>query len=73
MNMAKLQISIAPALLCKTKAEFLKKLRKVEPYVKRVQYDVMDNVFVANKTVQPSEFRAAAKAARSTNTSLAKG
>jgi ribulose-phosphate 3-epimerase len=47
---------IAPALLCKTKKEFLEKLKRIEPHVKRAQYDVMDNVFVPNITVQPKEF-----------------
>lgn len=53
--MAKLP-EIAPALLCKTKKEFLEKLKRIEPHAKRAQYDVMDNVFVPNITVQPKEF-----------------
>jgi ribulose-phosphate 3-epimerase len=48
---------IVPSLLCKSKKEFLTKLRRIEPYVKRAQFDVMDNVFVPNKTVQPEEFK----------------
>jgi len=55
--MAKSRIEIEPALLCKTKKDFLTKLRRVEPYVNRVQYDIMDNQFVKNRTVQPKEFR----------------
>lgn len=48
---------IVPSLLCKSRKEFLTKLRRIEPYVKRAQFDVMDNKFVPNKTVQPKEFR----------------
>ena len=48
---------VAPALLCKTKQEFLRKLHQIEPYAKRAQVDIMDNRFVPNKTVQPAEFR----------------
>ena len=55
--MAKHRTEIAPALLCKTKQEFMRKLKLIEPYAKRAQVDVMDNVFVPNKTVQPAEFR----------------
>jgi len=55
--MAKNQSSIVPAFLCKNKQDFLKKLKRVAPHVKRIQYDIMDNEFVKNKTVQPKEFR----------------
>lgn len=55
--MAKNRVEIAPALLCKTKKEFLHKLKLIEPYVKRAQFDVMDNKFVPNKTVQPKDLR----------------
>jgi len=48
---------IIPSLLCKSKKEFLTKLKRIEPYVKRAQFDIMDNVFVPNKTVQPKEFK----------------
>lgn len=51
------KFEIIPSLLCKSKKEFLAKLRRIEPYVKRAQFDVMDNKFVPNKTVQPKEFR----------------
>ncbi|MEM2916002.1 MAG: ribulose-phosphate 3-epimerase [Candidatus Woesearchaeota archaeon] len=55
--MEKRQVEIVPSLLCKTKKEFLAKLRRIEPYVKRAQFDIMDNKFVPNKTVQPKEFK----------------
>lgn len=54
---AVLPVSIAPALLCKTKKEFLAKLKRIAPYAKRAQYDVMDGSFVPNTTVQPSQLR----------------
>ncbi|MEM4240028.1 MAG: ribulose-phosphate 3-epimerase [Candidatus Woesearchaeota archaeon] len=55
--MEKRQVEIVPSLLCKTKKEFLAKLKRIEPYVKRAQFDIMDNKFVPNRTVQPKEFR----------------
>lgn len=48
---------VSPALLCKTRAEFLRKLKRIEPYAHRAQVDIMDGVFVPNTTVQPAEFR----------------
>ncbi len=55
--MAKNRVEIAPALLCKTKKEFVHKLKLIEHHAKRAQFDVMDNKFVPNKTVQPKELR----------------
>jgi ribulose-phosphate 3-epimerase len=52
-----LPVSIAPALLCKTKQEFLAKLKRIAPHAKRAQVDVMDGIFVPNKTVQPAQLR----------------
>ncbi len=51
------RVEIVPSLLCKTKKEFLTKLRRIEPSVKRAQFDIMDGKFVPNKTVQPKEFK----------------
>ncbi len=48
---------IAPALLCKTRSDVEKKLKLIAPYVQRAQLDVMDNIFVPNKTVQPKDLR----------------
>ena len=50
-------LEVVPALLCKSKKEFIKKLHVIESYVKRAQYDIMDNKFVKNRTVQPKELR----------------
>ena len=49
-------LDVAPALLCKSKQEFLQKLKLIEPYAHRAQVDVMDGAFVPNTTVQPAEF-----------------
>jgi len=48
---------VAPALLCKSRAEFLHKLKQIEHVAHRAQVDVMDGVFVPNTTVQPKELR----------------
>jgi ribulose-phosphate 3-epimerase len=50
-------IEIVPAILVKTPAELQQKLKEVEPYVNRVQIDIMDGKFVPNKTVQPEEMK----------------
>ncbi|MEM4242393.1 MAG: ribulose-phosphate 3-epimerase [Candidatus Woesearchaeota archaeon] len=50
-------LEIVPSLLCKTREEFLAKLRRIEPFVKKTQFDIMDNKFVPNRTVQPKEFK----------------
>jgi len=43
-------VEIIPAIIAKNFAELQKKVKLVEPYVKTVQLDVMDGVFVDNKT-----------------------
>lgn len=48
-------IEIVPAILEKTAEELKNKVRQVEPFVKRVQIDIMDGIFVPNKTVQPED------------------
>lgn len=50
-------IEIVPAILVKTPAELQQKLKEVEPYVNRVQIDIMDGKFVPNKTIQPEEMK----------------
>lgn len=42
---------ILPAILAKTKKEYTQKLRSVEGHVSRVQIDIMDGLFVPNKTI----------------------
>ncbi len=55
--MARVRVEIVPSLLCKSRKEFLTRLRRIEPYVKKTQFDIMDGSFVPNKTVQPKEFK----------------
>jgi ribulose-phosphate 3-epimerase len=43
-------MELVPAILAKNKREFIKKIKMVAPYVKRVQFDIMDGKFVPNKT-----------------------
>jgi ribulose-phosphate 3-epimerase len=57
LKKAKSRVEIAPALLCRTKKELVDKLRRIEPFAKRAQVDIMDNEFVPNKTVQPKELK----------------
>ncbi|MEM4335723.1 MAG: ribulose-phosphate 3-epimerase [Candidatus Anstonellales archaeon] len=55
--MSRLRIEIVPAILVKSREELLKKIEIVKPYVKKVQIDVMDGVFVPNKTIGIEELR----------------
>jgi ribulose-phosphate 3-epimerase len=48
-------IEIGPAILVKTVDELNQRLKEVEPYVKRVHIDIMDDIFVPNKTIQPED------------------
>jgi len=48
-------IEIVPAILVKTPKELKERLREVEPFVNRVQIDIMDGKFVPNKTIQPED------------------
>lgn len=43
-------IEIVPTILVKSSEEFAKRLRLVEPFVKRIQWDIADGVFVENTT-----------------------
>lgn len=45
-----LQIEVIPAILVKTREEFLERIRLVAPYVSHVQWDIMDGKFVKNVT-----------------------
>lgn len=55
--MASNHVEIAPALLCKTREDFMRKLRLIEHFVQRAQVDIMDGRFVPNTTVQPRALR----------------
>jgi ribulose-phosphate 3-epimerase len=48
-------IEIVPAILVKTPEELDLKVREVRCFVNRIQIDIMDGVFVPNKTIQPEE------------------
>jgi len=50
-------IEIGPAILVKTFEELNQRLKEVEPYVKRVHIDIMDDIFVPSKTIQPEEMK----------------
>lgn len=43
-------MNIVPAILSKSKEEFVQKITAVAPYVDKVQFDIMDGIFVPNKT-----------------------
>lgn len=44
------EVEVVPAILVKTKEEFLERLKCVSPYVSHVQWDIMDGEFVKNIT-----------------------
>jgi ribulose-phosphate 3-epimerase len=48
-------IEIVPAILVKTMDELNQRVKEVESCVKRVQVDIMDGIFVPNKTIQPED------------------
>ncbi len=50
-------IEIGPAILVKTVDELNQRLKEVEPYVERVHIDIMDDIFVPNKTIQPEDMK----------------
>ena len=50
-------IEIVPAILVKNKQELNERMKEVEPYVNRVQIDIMDGKFVPNKTIQPEDLK----------------
>lgn len=50
-------IEIVPAILVKTVDELNQRVKEVEPYVNRIQVDIMDGIFVPNKTIQPEDMK----------------
>ncbi len=48
-------IEIIPAVLVKSRADLINAIELVKPYVKTVQIDIMDGVFVPNKTIGTDE------------------
>lgn len=50
-------VEIVPAILVKNKGELLKKIELVRPYVEKVQIDIMDGIFVPNKTIGIKELQ----------------
>ena len=56
-NVSSLELEIIPAILVKSRADLLKQIELVKPYVKTVQIDVMDNDFVPNKTIGIEELQ----------------
>lgn len=55
--MSNLRLEIIPAILAKSKEELLGRVIKVQPYVRRIQIDMMDGKFVNNKTIGINEIR----------------
>jgi ribulose-phosphate 3-epimerase len=49
------EVEILPAILVKTREDFLESVEKVSPFVSQVHVDIMDNVFVPNQTIGPDE------------------
>jgi len=49
-------IEIVPAILVKSREDMKRKFLQVAPYVSRVQLDIMDGIFVPNKTLDISQF-----------------
>jgi len=43
-------MNVTPAILAKSKSEFIEKVKAVMPYVSFIQLDIMDGKFVSNKT-----------------------
>ncbi len=51
-----LSVEVVPAILVKDRAELVRRIELVKPHVAAVQIDVMDGVFVPNRTVGLSDF-----------------
>jgi len=50
-------VEILPAILVKSREQFLEQLELVRPHVKGVHIDIMDNVFVPNETLGMDELK----------------
>ncbi len=46
---------LVPAILAKSFKEFEEKFNQVSPYCQKIQVDIMDGIFVKNKTIQYQE------------------
>jgi transketolase len=46
-----MDIEVIPAILAKNREELIAQIEKVKPFITTVHIDVMDNIFVPNKTV----------------------
>jgi ribulose-phosphate 3-epimerase len=46
-----MEVEVIPAILVKSREELLSHIEKVKPSVKTVHIDIMDNIFVPNKTI----------------------
>jgi transketolase len=46
-----MEVEVIPAILVKSREELLAYIEKVKPSVKTVHIDIMDNIFVPNKTI----------------------
>lgn len=55
--MARKQIHIVHAVLVKRRKDLVDRLKKVGPYVKRVQIDIIDGKFAKNKTIGPKSLK----------------
>lgn len=53
----KSEVEILPAILVKDRSHFLEQLEIVKPHVTGVHIDIMDEVFVPNKTIGPEELK----------------
>jgi len=52
-----IKVEIVPAVLVKTAEELKQRVKEVEPFVNRIQIDIMDGKFVPNKTIQPGNMK----------------
>jgi len=52
-----IKVEIVPAVLVKTAEELKQRVKEVEPFVNRIQIDIMDGIFVPNKTIQPEDMK----------------
>lgn len=51
------EIEILPAILVKDRHRFLEQIGLVKPHVNGVHIDIMDDIFVPNKTIGPEELK----------------